>query len=92
MSYIFNISTYKTKEWNNGTVWYEEEFPNILFAQDGEIYTINGKECLVIGGAYSVDKEYRLMNGWSWFKDEQPSKSVKAYIEKVVTKHPKYSS
>lgn len=82
----FNISTYITKEWNGGTVYYEEEFPNILFAKDGEIYNINGKSILVIGGAYSVDKEYRLLKGWSWFKDEQPSKEIVKYIEKQITK------
>lgn len=82
----FNISTYITKEWNGGTVYYEEEFPNILFAKDGEIYNINGKSILVIGGAYSVDKEYRLLKGWSWFKDEQPNKEIVKYIEKQITK------
>lgn len=54
-----NIDSYQTKEWNNGTVWYQPEFPNILFAKDGEIYNINGNKTLVIGGAYSVDKYYR---------------------------------
>ena len=82
----FNISTYITKEWNGGTVYYEEEFPNILFAKDGEIYNINGKSILVIGGAYSVDKEYRHLKGWSWFKDEQPNKEIVKYIEKQITK------
>ena len=82
----FNISTYITKKWNGGIVYYEEEFPNILFAKDGEIYNINGKSILVIGGAYSVDKEYRLLKGWSWFKDEQPNKEIIKYIEKQITK------
>lgn len=82
----FNIPTYKIKEWNNGRVYYEEEFPNILFAIDGEIYDINGKSCLVIGGAYSVDKEYRLAKGWAWFKDEQPSKEIIRYVEKQIIK------
>ncbi|MBE6552648.1 MAG: metallophosphoesterase [Ruminococcaceae bacterium] len=34
------IDTYKQREWNSGIVWYEEEFPNLLFAKDGEIYEI----------------------------------------------------
>ena len=82
----FNISTYITNKSNGGIVYYEEEFPNILFAKDGEIYNINGKSILVIGGAYSVDKEYRLLKGWSWFKDEQPNKEIVKYIEKQITK------
>ena len=36
-----NIPTYITMEWNGGTVWYEDEFPNILFAKDGDIYEGN---------------------------------------------------
>lgn len=54
-----------------GNVWQEDEFPNIKYLQDGEVYTFNGKRALVIGGAYSVDKEYRLVNGWQWFPTEQ---------------------
>lgn len=57
----FNISTYKEKKWHDGIVYYEEEFPNIIFAKDGEIYNLDNKQCLVLGGAYSVDKWYRIM-------------------------------
>ena len=86
----YNIQTYKIKNWNGGKVYYEEEFPNILFALDGEIYNINGKSILTIGGAYSVDKDYRLLRGWSWFKDEQPSKEIIKYVEKQITKQRKF--
>ena len=54
-----NISSYKKRRWKGGTVWYEEQYPNILFAKDGEMYTIAGKTFFVLGGAYSVDKFYR---------------------------------
>ena len=54
-----NIRSYKTKKFHNGDIYYEEEYPNILFAKDAEIYDFNGNSVLVIGGAYSVDKEYR---------------------------------
>ncbi len=79
-----NIPTYKTKEWNGGTVWYEEEYPRLIFAKDGDIYNIEGLKHLVIGGAYSVDKEYRLKNGYAWWADEQPSEEVKRYVEQQV--------
>lgn len=47
-------------------------YPNIYYARDdGGIYNIDGRKTLVIPGAYSVDKWYRLQNGWSWFPDEQ---------------------
>src|SRR5699024_11096170 len=54
------INTYKLEEFHGGKVYYEEEYPNILFASDGEIYHFNNHKVLVIGGAYSVDKYYRL--------------------------------
>lgn len=59
-------------------------YPNILFAIDGEVYDFNGNSCIVIGGAYSVDKYYRLARGWSWFPDEQPSEEIKAKVERVL--------
>ncbi|MEE1504650.1 MAG: metallophosphoesterase [Acutalibacteraceae bacterium] len=81
---------YKEKEFCGGTVYYEELFPHILFAKDGEIYnfpTSDGiKSCLVIGGAYSVDKFYRLVKGYSWFESEQPSDDIKKYVEDHIAK------
>ena len=64
--------------------WMEEEFPNIRYFADGGNYVIDGHPTLVIGGAYSVDKYWRLIRaGYSrtdgdiadpkkcgWFKDE----------------------
>lgn len=76
---------YKLQEWNGGKVWVEEAYPNILFAKDGEIYDIAGMKTIVIGGAYSVDKFYRLSKGYNWFEDEQPSDEIKAYVEKQLS-------
>lgn len=78
------IPTYITKIWNGGMVYYEEKYPNILFAKDGEIYDLDGRKSIVIGGAYSVDKFYRLRNGFHWFADEQPSQETKAHVEAVL--------
>lgn len=75
------IESYKIKEFCGGVVWYEEDFPNILFAKDGEIYDFDGVKCIVIGGAYSVDKYYRIVNGWPWFFNEQPNKDIKKHVE-----------
>ena len=71
-----SIETYIEKDWNGGRVYVEEDYPNLLFAKDGEIYDIAGYKTLVIGGAYSVDKYYRLSRGWSWFSDEQPTEET----------------
>lgn len=81
-----NIPSYSTKEWNGGLVYYEREFPHILFAIDGEIYNLDGKKSIVIGGAYSVDKYYRLNHGLKWFEDEQPSELIKKKVESVLEK------
>ena len=54
------IPSYMEGEYCGGKILYEEAFPNILFAVDGEIYNFDGYKCIVIGGAYSVDKHYRL--------------------------------
>ena len=78
------IDTYKQREWNNGIVWYEKEFPNLLFAKDGEIYEIEGIRHIAIGGAYSVDKYYRITRGYGWWANEQPSEETKAYVEKQL--------
>lgn len=75
---------YEEMEWNGGTVYVEEQYPNILFARDGEIYDFNGRSVIVIGGAYSVDKYYRLNNGMQWFDTEQPDDEIKAYVEKQL--------
>lgn len=79
-----NIPTYKTKEWNGGTVWYEEAYPSLLFAKDGEIYDMEGLRHIVIGGAYSVDKFYRISRGYGWWEDEQPSEDIKRYVEQQL--------
>ena len=77
-----NILTYREKEWNGGKVYFEYAFPNILFANDGDIYDLDGKKCLVLGGAYSVDKNYRLTYGFNWFESEQMSNEQKLYAER----------
>lgn len=74
-------------EWDenvNGNVYVDSSFPLIRYFVDGGEYNINGHSVLVIGGAYSIDKWYRLARaGYSkseveiadpkkcgWFKDE----------------------
>ena len=58
----------------NGKIYMEERFPNIRYFMDCVAeYEIMGKKILCIPGAYSVDKWYRLQNGWQWFAQEQLS-------------------
>lgn len=72
-----------------GKVYMEEEFPLIRYFVDGGEYTIADKKTLVVGGAYSVDKYYRLSRakggGFSgWFEDEQLSAIEMEEIQKNV--------
>ena len=69
-----NINTYKETNIYGGKAFNEEDYPNLIFAKDGEVYNIDNKKILVIGGAYSVDKDIRIKYGYSWFKDEQLTK------------------
>lgn len=78
------IPTYHVREWHGGKVYVENAYPNLLFAIDGEVYDLGGRQTIVIGGAYSVDKPYRLLRGWGWWPDEQPSEEVKAKVESVL--------
>lgn len=80
----YNIPTYKEREWHGGVVYYEEKYPSLLFAKDGEVYDLGGKKGIAIGGAYSVDKNYRCMVGIPWFSDEQPSVQIKETVERQL--------
>lgn len=83
----YTISSYKEKEWHEGIVYYEEEFSSILFAKDGEIFDLDGKKSIVLGGAYSIDKYFRLLRGYPWWSDEQPSMEIKQYAEQRLEEH-----
>lgn len=83
-----NIPTYKEKIMYGGKVFIEDDYPNLIFLKNGEVYIINNKKVLVIGGAYSIDKNIRLTYGWHWFKDEQLSKSeMNMILEKYQGTH-----
>ena len=78
------IPTYSEIEWHGGIAYVEEDYPRLLFAKDGEVYDLDGQKTIVIGGAYSVDKWYRLQRDLNWFPDEQPSEEIKARVEQKL--------
>lgn len=63
-----------------GGYWYDPDYPTIWHIADGSCLDLNGKLCLFIGGAYSVDKEYRKTMGWQWFEDEELSREEQLNI------------
>lgn len=83
-----NIEGYDLVGYKGGKVWVQKEYPNILFAKDGEIFDFKIGDfiykTIVIGGAYSVDKYYRQMRGWNWFEDEQPNQEIKDFVEEQL--------
>lgn len=78
------IKSYRLDYFCGGEVYVEDEFPDLKFAKDGQIYDFDGKHYIVIGGAYSVDKYHRLARGTKWFPDEQPSEAIKAEVDGVL--------
>ena len=78
------VPGYELSEWNGGKVWVQERYPNLLFARDGEVFRIGKYRYLVIGGAYSVDKLYRVARNLGWWPDEQPSAEIRARVEQKV--------
>ena len=83
-----NIASYHEIEMFSGKVFIEDAYPNILFAKNGETYNIGNKSILVIGGAYSVDKDFRLQHGWNWFSSEQLTEDERNEIfEKYKGQH-----
>ena len=77
----YNLPFYHEMEWHGGMVYVEDAYPNILFAKDGEVYDLDGHKAIAIGGAYSVDKPFRLARGYRWFPSEQPDAEIKARVE-----------
>lgn len=67
---VFGMQSIFIEPFNN-FVFAEPEYDNIFYAKDGFVYNIKGKTFLTIGGAYSVDKFYRLSRGAKWFDNEQ---------------------
>ena len=76
----------------NGKVYIDPVNPNIKYFKDGGEYDIEGHKTLVIGGAYSVDKKYRLLRAGlteetndpkksGWFSDETLSNQEKYKIQ-----------
>lgn len=76
-----NISTYGIRSFCGGKVYYEPKYPNIYFAIDGEIYTFEGRKYMVVGGAHSVDKLWRIERNEPFWEDEMPSDDTKHLVE-----------
>lgn len=75
------LNSYTVRNWCGGKVHLINE--SLIHLMRGEIYNIDGKTFWVMGGADSIDKEYRTPNE-SWWKEELPSKREFTYAEKKL--------
>lgn len=64
------LDKYPVNTWNGGKVHFIR--PYIIHLMRGQIYTINGNKIFTMGGADSIDKEFRREN-YSWWAREMPS-------------------
>ena len=75
-----------------GPMLWDSRYPNQYFAIDGAVYKIQTSErtlnALVCGGAYSVDKFYRLQFRANWWPDEQPNELTKGLVRLMATRYP----
>lgn len=85
VAFLEAYNGWETVEKFNGECLRQINYPNIYYANDaGGIYNIAGRKTLIIPGAYSVDKYFRLQQGWSWFADEQLTPKELAALETIA--------
>lgn len=61
-----------TEEWNGGLVQRLSDGSPILHLMRSEVYTIDGARVFTLGGAASIDREYRVPYA-SWWPQEVPA-------------------
>lgn len=70
----------------NQYILIEEEYPHIRYFNQYGFYKIGNYNCLILGGAYSVDKWYRLARVGLTEKTNIPTKSL-WFADEQMTKH-----
>lgn len=81
-----DLSKYEENDMFGGKVYIEKEFPNLIFLKDGEIYTIEGKKYLVLGGGYSRDCFSRILNDIGYWCNEELSLEEMNSIVEILNK------
>lgn len=67
------LNSFEVHSWNGGKVHFIND--SIIHLMRGQIFMIDGIKIFTMGGAESIDKQFRV-EGKSWWKQEMPS-----YIE-----------
>lgn len=78
------LNSYPVEVWCGGKV--HKIRHNLIHLMRGEVYSIEGNSIFVMGGGYSIDKDYRT-EGVSWWPQEMPSEeeyeNAMANLERV---------
>lgn len=88
-----NPDEWHIEEYWGNVVYVENKYPYIKYALDGAaIYRaeVDNKtySILSLPGAYSIDKFYRLQNGWSWFEFEQMTPWEREQSLRLIEQYP----
>lgn len=67
-------------------VYVNNWMPNVWFAASIGEYVLNDMKCLVAGGAYSVDKWWRISNGRKWVANEMLTYEEKHKLLQIAEK------
>lgn len=67
---------WSTQQLLGNTVYVHKKYPSLFYALDeGGIYHIDGEKVMIVPGAYSIDKFYRLADGHPYNPREQLTKN-----------------
>lgn len=78
------LYAYPIVEWHGGRA--HQIRKNIFHLMRGEVFDIDGKIFLAMGGAYSIDRSLRI-EGQSWWPQEQPNHEEYRNAEANLEKH-----
>lgn len=67
-----------------GVVYYNPEYPNVRFFEDGQIYTINNKRILTIGGGKLLNEREFILSGKRYYTNTGLSKFKMKDIENNI--------
>lgn len=86
------IPGYIQKEIYDGQAYVEERYPDLIFLKDGEIYHLEEKNFLALGGGYSKDFFSRILRGEGYWFDEQLEETdfIKILDKKIPPDKPIY--
>lgn len=78
------LQQYPVTEWHGGKVHMIQ--PSVIHLMRGQVFNIDGKTFFTMGGASSLDKEYRK-EGISWWPQELPSTEEYEEAERNLARH-----